>query len=1402
MKYTPDFCSRFRILKGGKISLVVSALVAGSTMTFASPTGGQVTSGSAAIAQNGSITTINQSSNKASINWNSFSIAPSETVNFVQPSSSSVTLNRVIGTTQSLIQGAMNANGQVFLLNPNGVLFANGSQINVGGLVASTLNITDENFQSGNYLFEGNSQNSIINMGTITANNGYVAMMGKTVQNEGTIVATMGNVQMASGEKISLNLNGNSLVKLTIDQGTLNALVENKGLIQADGGQVYLTTQALNTILDGMVNNTGVIEAQSLNNVDGKVVLYAHGGTTTVSGTLDATGGFIETSGNKLGVAEGTVIKAKKWLIDPVDIVIDPAGGADLGGSSIRGATINTALNAGTSVTLSATNDITLYDVIDKSSGGDATLELIAGHDIVFGFTPANPDAQTLATYGKILQTGNPTGNLLVNLFARNRFTMSDVSNEINVKGDVAISAAQGFYLRNITSSEGSINTEMSHTPIVSSNGSTVDGILFGKNGVSLVASADTDNALTIAAGSSIDATDAIVWLQGIATTGHKALTIEGNSEVPTNIGLHSSEVFLSGYTPGIAAGIELGTVNVGNSNSAIYVEAGGHAANGDSIVFQPNSTQHFQASSMSISSNKDMYINSSLLTSGEELVLSDITKFTTLVPNSTLDIGNENGGQNTLHIGNTIDLSTGSHSKLTFYGSNTTDVVVGDSAGGAILLQGTMDKPISIFKLQGGNIVFGETSTPSATTTLTLNNVDAEIRGDYTGMMMIGASNDIKILNSILYSGAALMAATNDSITVDGSILSVNNSDFGLIALASNMDDNGGAIVVNNSTIKSTSDVGFIAMSGGSAFNFADFSTGFAKGIDAAGYTNGVTINNSTIGDSTKNTFINIQGESARVGHDVAGNSEYYLATDLDLTSNVANGVLISGASALYSGTADLSISGKMAAQTDAGSRVYGAGVFIMGNTNKTTLNSTTGNITITGDATSVTGHTNASAWFKGVDLQNASLLSTSGNIFLDGKTSAQGQIYVGTEGVDLDGVTITTGGNLSINAISGGGSSAFRTLTQWGNNFITANSLDLTTSNSWANNDKSSVDTMNVFGHNGWFDNTNDVWRLGDYLYVESSANGAGVNIESKLVVGGRTILNVSSVYGDTYLENAANEIHDLRVMDTRFLSLVTTQALDVLSLSSRGDVYLQSGSDININGAVSIGANSAAFFIADSAHGGKFTVADGVSNIQLGEGSKYYIYSSSPSVTQLGSYAPDFSVYEKSYANYSNPMLSNDGSGVVYFGAAEVTPEPQPEPTPEPQPEPEPTPHHHTPIEDIVTTIVNQSVIVPQNITPPLSPRVEQQSLQMQTALNSLLPTQNSDDFSLVSTTDGNGYLQLLSMNDIKKSLPSGSEIRVPLGHDSVVELINGGVNLPDGVSQEFYVVDNNNKKSKKN
>lgn len=321
-----DYGSRFRILKGGKISLVVSAFIAGTTLLHAAPSGGVVTSGNASIAQSGSVTNINQSSQKAAINWNSFSIAPSETVNFIQPSVSSVTLNRVIGNEKSIIEGALNANGQVFILNSNGVLFTKNASINTAGLVATTMNLSDADFMNGNYAFKGDSTASIINQGTITiSDKGYAALFGKEVKNEGVIKATLGKVELVGAKEVTLNLNGNSLVNLKVDKGVLDALVENKGAIYADGGEVYLTTNAVNELLKGVVNNTGVIEANSIGDITSKVELFAHGGTAKVGGTIQAQGGFVETSGNVLSVEKGTTIHAGQWLIDPLNVIIDDA---------------------------------------------------------------------------------------------------------------------------------------------------------------------------------------------------------------------------------------------------------------------------------------------------------------------------------------------------------------------------------------------------------------------------------------------------------------------------------------------------------------------------------------------------------------------------------------------------------------------------------------------------------------------------------------------------------------------------------------------------------------------------------------------------------------------------------------------------------------------------------------------------------------------------------------------------------------------------------------------------------------------------------------------------------------------------------------------------------------------
>lgn len=400
-RFNCDFSSRFRILKGGKISLVVSALLASTTVSFAAPTGGVVTSGSATISSSGTTTNIVQSTSKATINWNSFSIASNETVNFNQPNVNSITLNRVIGNERSIIDGALNANGQVWILNSNGILFNSNAKINTAGIIATTKNLSDADFNAGNYKFSGNSSESVINMGEITASDdGYVAMLANTVQNDGTIKAYKGTVHLVGANEATINLNGNSIVSLTVNKGVLDALVENKNIIQADGGKIYLTTNAVDELLRGVVNNTGVIEAKSLDDVSSEVILFAHGGTANISGSIIADGGFVETSGKNLGVADGTIVKAKTWLLDPEYIVI---------GSKIidqmypddtletAASTIVASLNNGTDVIVDATDDIQVNEsIITGAMANDATLTLKAGDSIIigaYGCAPVTIDA-------------------------------------------------------------------------------------------------------------------------------------------------------------------------------------------------------------------------------------------------------------------------------------------------------------------------------------------------------------------------------------------------------------------------------------------------------------------------------------------------------------------------------------------------------------------------------------------------------------------------------------------------------------------------------------------------------------------------------------------------------------------------------------------------------------------------------------------------------------------------------------------------------------------------------------------------------------------------------------------------------------------------------------------------
>jgi len=364
MKMHPDYKSCFKILKGGKISLVVSALLGATTISFAAPSGGVVTSGSATISQNGTTTNINQSTQKATINWQKFSVASNETVNFNQPNVNSITLNRVIGNEKSIINGALNANGQVWILNSNGVLFGKNASINTAGLLATTAQLSDTDFNAGNYHFKNATANSVINEGTITISDaGSVILASNEIRNQGTIKAIKGKVHLVGSSEYTVNLNGNSLVNLKVNKGVLDALVENSGHIIADGGEIYLTTNTVNELLKGVVNNTGIIEANSLDGLTGHVELFAHGGEVQVGGSIEAKDGFVETSGKDFTFLNAN-IKAGEWLIDPVNITIDAA---------LAGA-IETALGGGDVTIETDTPDHSDVDTSSGESGSDGNI--------------------------------------------------------------------------------------------------------------------------------------------------------------------------------------------------------------------------------------------------------------------------------------------------------------------------------------------------------------------------------------------------------------------------------------------------------------------------------------------------------------------------------------------------------------------------------------------------------------------------------------------------------------------------------------------------------------------------------------------------------------------------------------------------------------------------------------------------------------------------------------------------------------------------------------------------------------------------------------------------------------------------------------------------------------------
>jgi filamentous hemagglutinin family protein len=297
-----------------------SAFGAGPVPTTPLPTGGTVTRGSATFDTSvANKLIINQTTDKAAINWQTYGIDVGNLVKYIQPGASSIALNRVIGADPTVILGQLQANGRIFLINPNGILFGAGSQVDVAGLLATTFNITDDNFMAGTYNFSkvaGMAPSYVINQGTITiTNNGLAMLVAPAVSNEGFIVANMGKVVLGSGSEgftVPVDFWGDGLITFAVDGKVMDQVtgpngnpmasaVSNSNTIQANGGQVLLTANAAQAAFSSVINQSGIIEAKSLAAKGGRIVLDG-GSDGLVSNT-----GILDVSKNEAGAKPGSV---------------------------------------------------------------------------------------------------------------------------------------------------------------------------------------------------------------------------------------------------------------------------------------------------------------------------------------------------------------------------------------------------------------------------------------------------------------------------------------------------------------------------------------------------------------------------------------------------------------------------------------------------------------------------------------------------------------------------------------------------------------------------------------------------------------------------------------------------------------------------------------------------------------------------------------------------------------------------------------------------------------------------------------------------------------------------------------------------------------------------------------
>ncbi len=1033
------------------------------------PTGGQVVYGNTSFAQTGNTLNVNQASQSTIINWQSFDIGAQSIVNFNQLNSSAVALNRILGDNASQIYGQLNANGHVFLLNPNGILFAPGSQVNVGGLLASTMRMADGDFIAGNYRLTNAGAGSIDSQGNIYANS--IAFVGNNLSNSGNLYAT--NVSLVAGDTVAVDISGDGLIRARIESPALQAQISNSGNINAVQQVTMSAGQSRDTI-NSLVNNSGIIRATGLSNEGGVITLQ--GGKTLNSGVLDVAsntgkGGTAHVLGEHVGIVEsGSVIASGAT-----------GGGTILVGGDFQGNNTdvfnadrtyigaNTLLNADAINTGNGGKIIVWADDVTRAYGdisarggavagnggfvevsGKRSLDYQANTDTSaahgqFGMLLLDPDNINIVTIGggNLLDvdqfldanittaTSTDINTFLINNAPTNITLQAKFDINFNapiniVGGGIGLTAQAGQNINvnsSITTNGGAVGLIAGDT--VASPASLASAINLNANinagtgQVSLI-NANSSGSITQAASSIISASNLLV-------DSVVSVNLVGENNVLGNIaakitGSGSSFTFNS-----------IDAINVGSVGSIIGITtSNGNASLTSGIQTNLNFNQAIDlgTGNLTLNSLGDQSLN------GDINIMADITA-NNIVATST--VGNINIGDHFTSIFPKIDV----HGNATLTATESTTSFAGGIinifseikyiGSGTGSLTASADRNVV---LQGGSII--------KTTSSGIFNVTLASDTNANGSGIIDLIHDtidggvsITTNGGNITLGGGISAAGFASNNFSGAGVNLNtatlnaantaNTAGGNIAIRGAATNNDGVSALD-STIK-TAGTGTVAITGNM--------TGQAGG-------NGVRLSGSTI--SAQNGNITITGNAPSVGSTPAAGNGILLdssfannATNIS-TNGTGNIALIGSRVGTGDDTAGIAVTGATVIQTTATGTVSLTGTStgdasgsgqrgILVSGAGTTIGVTNGALTLDGDASTGASTSNS----DGILINGGAIIQSAGagQVSLIGKSATTGSVQAGIAiadtGTQVRSLTLSSGDIILDGQGNGTGASSF---------------------------------------------------------------------------------------------------------------------------------------------------------------------------------------------------------------------------------------------------------------------------------------------------------------------------------------------------------------------------------------